>query len=483
MSFLSIEFALFLAVGLLGFHLAPSRYKRHVLLALSYLFYFSASVLHTLLLLGTTVSVYLAARAIERSRTDGGKLRLTGVAVAGLLMVLTGFKYTGWLIETLQTIWSKGGAEAVLLLVAPLGLSYYLFKMMGYLLDVYWDKIPVEHNFISFALFVAFFPQIVSGPIQRAQDFLPQLEKFDRPDPAALTAGLRRILFGLFKKLVIADRLAGLVAGIHANPATFSPLELLLGAYLFALQLYADFSGITDIALGLGLLFGVKGPENFRLPFFAQNVQDFWRRWHISLSSWLSDYLFIPLRMALRRMGNVGLSVAIFINMVAIGLWHGPTRHYIIFGALNGVYMVVSALTLKKRNAFFRSRPLMTRLRNVAGPLLTFNLMAFAFIFFRANSLPLALKYVKHLIPGLSVDSITALRLDWTTLGLARSSLVVILACAVVMEVLNWAGDRPVWRVRFLAAPRILRWALYYAAICMILYFGNSQQQFIYFQF
>lgn len=484
MSFLSLAFALFLFLGLLMFHLAPGRFRRHVLLALSYAFYVSASATHALLLLAVTVSVFLAARAVERSRTEDTKLGVTAVAVAGLGVVLVGFKCAAWLVETVQAQSAKGGADATLLLVAPLGLSYYLFKLMGYLLDVYWEKVPVEHNFVSFALYAAFFPQIVSGPIQRAGDFLPQLEALGRPDPADLTAGLRRILFGLFKKLVIADRLTVLVAGVHADPSAYSSLELLLGAYCFALQLYADFAGITDIALGLGQLFGMKGPENFQMPFFARNVQDFWRRWHITLSSWLSDYLFAPLRISLRRLGNIGLSMAIFINMVAIGVWHGASWTYVAFGAINGVFMVVSALTLKKRNTFFRTHPLLTRLREVAGPLLTFHLMVFAFIFFRASSVPLALEYVRHLIPGQPGKGVAPFRLDWEQLGLGRSALLGVLVGVAMMEALTWAGRKSDWRDRFLAAPRILRWGLYYAVIVIVVVLGNLEtQRFIYAQF
>ena len=299
-----------------------------------------------------------------------------------------------------------------------------------------------------------------------------------------MAAGLRRILFGLFKKLVIADQLAKLVAATHANPSAHSSLELLLGAYCFALQLYADFSGVTDIAIGLGMLFGVKGPENFQMPFFASNMQEFWRRWHISLTSWLSDYLFAPLMMSLRGLGALGLSIAIFINMVAVGMWHGASWNAAAFGALNGVYLIVSVFTLKSRNVYIRTHPLLTRARVAVAPLITFHLVVFALTIFRANSPALAIEYVKNVIPWFADGGVAPFRLEGSSMGLDRWTLLVALAGVGVMETLHWACRRPDWSHRFLAAPRSLRWGAYYATIFVVVLYGNFRtQQFIYAQF
>jgi D-alanyl-lipoteichoic acid acyltransferase DltB (MBOAT superfamily) len=484
MSFLSLQFVLFAGVALLAFDLAPARFRPRVLLAASYAFYLSWGPLHAIWLGLVTAIAYGAALGIARVRSERPKLALTLVAVSALVALLAAFKCAAALLEAAGQAGSAG--RAALLLAAPLGISYYLFKVIGYLLDVYWEKIPAQRDFVAVALYASFFPQIVSGPIQRADDFFEQLRELDRPALATRAAGLRRVLFGLFKKLVLADRLAPVVDVVHAAPSTFSSLELLVGAYAFAFQLYADFSGVTDIALGLGQMFGIRGPENFELPFLSRNVQDFWRRWHISLSSWLSDYLFTPLRMNLRQLGTGGLVLALFVNMLAVGVWHAPTWTYAAFGALNGLFMIGSVLTLKRRNAFFKGRPRLARVRALAGPMVTFHLMVLAFIFFRASSIGSALAYVAHLIPGLhpAAEPATHVRWDLLLLGRKPSSLLVVGAGLAAAELLHWAVRQPRWSDRLLAIPRPFQWGAYYAVILTILLLGTLvTQKFIYAQF
>ena len=447
MSFLSAPFVLFLGVAVAAFELSPARFRPMVLLAASYVFYASNSLSSAFLLLGVTLVVHQAALAIERSRTERGKLRLVGAAVAALTLLLAGF------------------------------------KLVGYLLDVYWENLPAERSVVAVALYASFFPQIVSGPIQRAGTFFDQLGRTIEPQPASVEAGARRILFGLVKKIAVADRLAIVVDSIHAKPGAYSSLELLLGGYLFALQLYADFSGLTDIAIGLGQLFGFKGPENFDLPFFSRNLQEYWRRWHMSLTSWLGDYLFTPLRMALRDLGRLGLALAIIVNMVAIGLWHGMAWTYAAFGLLHGIFMVVSVLTLKRRDAFFGRHPLLSRVRRIAAPIVTFHLVVLALVVFRANSLGHAVEYLAHLIPAAGAG-IPFTRLDSRLLSFKPGLLLGVLVLAAITEFVNWAMRQPNWSRRFLAAPRVFRWALYYGIIFMVLTIGNSgQQKFIYAQF
>jgi alginate O-acetyltransferase complex protein AlgI len=484
MAFLSMPFALFLGLVVAAFQLSPARWRPLVLLGASYAFYATWSPGYTLLLLGATLVAHQAALGVESRQTEAGKLRLAATAVAALALLLVGFKIARPIADWSTASSGVGSGGPALRILLPLGLSYYLFKLIGYVLDVHWETIRAERSLSRVALYASFFPQIVSGPIQRAGDFFDQLGRLDAPDPASVTAGLRRILLGLVKKLVIADRLAVLVDGVHARPGSFSSLELLLGAYLFAIQLYADFSGVTDIAIGLGQLLGIKGPENFDLPFLSRNVQEYWRRWHMSLTSWLVDYLFTPLRMALRNLGGFGLGLAILVNMLAIGLWHGVTWTYAMFGLLNGVYMVMSVFTSKRRDAFFGAHPVLANLRVVTGPIVTFHLVVLSLVLFRAESVASATTYLARLVPGLGSPGVPSMRLDFRLLQVSPKGLLVILGLYAATEFVNWAMRRPEWERRFEGSPRAYRWGFYYATILLTLALSHlGEQQFIYAQF
>jgi len=286
-------------------------------------------------------------------------------------------------------------------LAAPLGLSYYTFKLMSYVIDVYWGKIEPARNFTEFATAIAFFPQIAAGPIQRPADFLSQLP----PTQTALWMGLSRMAWGMGKKLLIADNLAPTVGYIFSHTHTLHGASLLAGFYLFPLQMYADFSALTDIALGLGLIFGIVGPENFNRPFTASSISDFWRRWHMSLTNWLADYVFTPLRMATRSAGSAGLALSITINMLAVGLWHGFTLGYLVFGALNAAYLVGDVLTARRRTQFFKANPTFDRPGTWAGWLLTAHLFCLAMVFFRANHVGDALRLLAGMWSGLGTLS------------------------------------------------------------------------------
>jgi D-alanyl-lipoteichoic acid acyltransferase DltB (MBOAT superfamily) len=475
MSFLTPGFALFVAVSLAAFQACPVRARRHLLLAASLAIYATWSLPYLLLLVVATLGVQACAVRIARASDEAVKLRWRALAVVGVLALLVTFKCGGAFLPDP----ARPGLWAIMWVV-PLGLSYYSFKLIGYVVDVSWERIEPVRDASTLVLYASFFPQIVSGPIQRAGDFLAQAEDLGRSDPADVVVGLRRILFGLAKKLVIADRLAPLVSAVHAAPGRFSSLELALAAYAFAFQLYADFSGITDIAIGVGLLFGVRGPENFDLPFFASSLPEYWRRWNMSLTSWLADYVFTPLRMALRDRGTVGLCLAIAVNMVAVGVWHGPTLTYLAFGLLHATFMVAAVLTAKRRNAWFRARPGLARWRRVTAPLITFHLVVFAMIFFRAESLAKAVEYCRGLATGVGAGRT---RLSWAALDMAPRALLAALAGLAVIELIEWARRSPTWAGRFQGAPRSLRWTVYYAAVLLVVFGSVGTQKFIYAQF
>ncbi len=353
MSFLSFIFAIFLGFALAAYYAAPVRWRPAVLLGFSCAFYASWGLWPVGLMIGITLCVYAAARRIEATHGGNGNFVLTILMVTVLVVILAAFKCEQLWASACQSAAAGKLPGTVVRLLVPLGLSYYLFKAIGYLLDVYWEKIPAERSLVRVALYVSFFPQIVCGPIQRAPDFFSQLDRLKTPEAPEITAALRRILFGIFKKIAIADTLAPVVAQVHNNPAGFSTVELIFAAVCFTLQLYADFSGLTDIAIGLGLLFGIRGPENFNRPCGCANLQEFWRRWHMSLTSWLTDYLFMPLRMSLRRLGDWGLAIAVFANLLAVGLWHGVTWCFAAFGALHGILLDRVGVDAQDAECFF----------------------------------------------------------------------------------------------------------------------------------
>jgi D-alanyl-lipoteichoic acid acyltransferase DltB (MBOAT superfamily) len=483
MSFLSFNFAIFLGIALLIFHVAPTRWRPGLLLGFSCAFYLSWGLIQTILLAAVTFGVYATALWIERRRTEQGKRASMALGVMTLLLLLFAFKSAAWFLKEFFSRAHGPDSDLALFLVMPLGLSFYTFKMVGYLLDVYWETLPAQRNFVTLALYGAFFPQIVSGPIQRAQSFFQQMDQIKAPDADEFAVGLRRILFGLFKKVVIADPLAVLVENLHANPSGFSPLELLVGAYCFAIQLYTDFSALTDIAIGIGQLFGVKGPENFDLPYFASNIQLFWRRWHMSLTSWLTDYLFTPVRMSLRTLGTPGLCLAIMINTIAIGLWHGFAWTFLTFGLLHGIYVTISVLTLKRRNLFFKNRAALTRVREFTAPLLTFHLVVFSLIFFRAPTYPSGLKYIAGLIPAWQSNGLPVVRFDQSLLGISTSGLMVCALAYLASEAVTWAMRQQFWIDRYFALPVLFRRALSYALIVTVLLRFKGTVTFIYARF
>lgn len=483
MQLLSFPFAIFVGLALLLFHLGPARWRPALLLGLSYVFYLSWSIPYTLLLAGVTAAVYLAALWIEGRPTEEGKRAAMGWSVAALVALLFGFKSADGLLKVFAGRAHGPEAQSVASVIVPLGLSYYLFKLMGYLLDVYWEVIPAQRKFVSVALYGAFFPQIVSGPIQRAQSFFGQMTRIEKPEASEFTDGLRRILVGLVKKVVIADTLAIVPERIYANVSGFSPLELLAGAYCFAIQLYMDLSGLTDIAIGIGQLFGVKGPENFDLPYLSANIQLFWRRWHMSLTTWLTDYLFTPLRMTLRNLGTAGLCLAVFINLVAIGLWHGLTWKFVVFGMMHGIFVIVSILTLKWRNLFFQNRPGLAELRKFAAPVATFHLVVFSLIFFRAGTLASALQYVRGLVPVLQESPISIARFDPQLLGISPASLMFCAVAFLACEALTWAARQRSWAETFFATPMVFRKAVYGGLIVCVLLLFKGNVEFIYARF
>lgn len=399
MSFLSIQFALFLGISVPAYYLCPARTRPLFLLAASYVFYFLWSPLASLGIFVATGFAYVLGLALDKHHEADPKPRgLIVFGVSTLVAYLAVFKLMGPLRGFVAE--TKDAPHGLVVFLAenaalPLGISYYTFKLLSYLIDIYWGNLRAEKRFVHFAAYVAFFPQIVAGPIQRSGDFLEQIEKLE-PTPDKMRRGLRRLLLGCFKKAVVADNLAGLIGASypHHQVAEYSTV---LAFYLFPLQMLADFSGLTDIAIGTGLLFGIESPENFDHPFAATSISQYWRRWHMSLTSWLTDYLFMPLRMATRGAGKWGLAFSLMVNMVIIGIWHQVAWTFVVFGLLHGAFLVVDTLTSRARANFFSEHPGWDRAANLVGPVFTYHLVALAMVFVLAESVAQGWGVLTHL--------------------------------------------------------------------------------------
>jgi alginate O-acetyltransferase complex protein AlgI len=407
----------------------------------------------------------ISADADELARSRSAK-RWLWVSLAVNLGLLGYFKYANFFIENWIEAWSAVGVHMdpwSLKVILPVGISFYTFQTLSYSIDIYRRRLQPTRNLIEFAAFVSFFPQLVAGPIERASALLPQIasrRKFDYP---TAVSGLRLILWGLFKKVVVADTCAIYVNDVFANDSDYSGPTLMMGAVFFAFQIYGDFSGYSDIAIGTARLFGIKLMTNFRMPYFSRDIAEFWRRWHISLSTWFRDYLYIPLGGS--RVGKWKAVRNTFIIFLVSGFWHGANWTFIVWGLIHAFLFL--PLLLRGRNRQhtddIQGGPSAKELRGMIG---TFFVVTVAWVFFRADSLTHALQFLSRWVDMSGANP---------TSQMLVTSLV--LAAAVV-------GDWLLQRGRFYPKPKSLRWGLYLAiATCVVLGWNDEANQFIYFQF
>jgi len=490
MLFNSLEFALFFPFVTLLYFVLPHRVRWALLLGASAWFYMAFVPVY-ILILGFTILVdYVAGLLIENAagRRRGWYLALSVLANVGVLAV---FKYWNFLATNVNDVFLLFDPQIqvpLLALLLPIGLSFHTFQAMSYTIEVYRGTQPAERNLGIYALYVLFYPQLVAGPIERPQNLLHQFREVHQFDADRVSAGLGRMLAGLFKKLVIADRLAIVVNGVYGDPTAYSAGTLLLATWLYAVQIYCDFSGYSDIALGAANVMGFRLMENFDRPYFATSIGDFWRRWHISLSTWFKDYLYVPLGGSrTTRWRHVRNLLVVFIIS---GLWHGAAWTFVIWGALHGVYLACSVVTSRLRQQLVAALHLnrlgwgLTVLRTVV----TFNLVSFAWIFFRARSLADANLIVRRLAAGAwytVLHPIAVLASIGGGVSLLTSGEVAwsIVLCTLLFMIQMVRGERLV--VPSLAAgPVWLRWSAYYTMVLMILLTGVfGRQSFIYFQF
>ena len=393
MVFNSFSFLIFFPAVLLLYRVLPKRARWVMLLAASYWFYMSWQPELIWLILFTTAVSYLCGLGIEKAR--GKKIRklLLAVALLSSLSVLFFFKYFNFVCGSALSLLRIFGLELPdfsLNLILPVGISFYTFRTLSYVIDVYREKMPAERHFGYYALYVAFFPQLVAGPIERPENLIPQLKE-DHPFSAADSAeGIKLMAVGFFKKVAVADQLSKYVEAVYngvnsAGSETVNGFTVILATLLFAVQIYCDFSGYTDIAIGCARVMGIRLMQNFNAPYSALSIRDFWRRWHISLTSWFTDYIYIPLGGS--RRGRVRQYANIFIVFLVSGIWHGAAWTYIIWGIMHGIYQIVGHITEPWRESLrvrlrIGDNPAYLGLRRFA----TFGLVTFAWVAFRANS-------------------------------------------------------------------------------------------------
>jgi alginate O-acetyltransferase complex protein AlgI len=470
MSLVSFEFAIFFTVVLIGYYAIPHRLRWGWLLLAGYVFYASWHLIYVPLLVFTTAYFYLIGLRIAASKTPAARRNQLLFGVLLSLTILFLFQYFNFL-------------------PVPIGISFYTFMGIGYLVDVFRKQLNPETHPGFFGLFLAFFPTLTSGPIERAGRMLPQFRTVKHFDEDRSVAAFRLILWGVFKKLVIADRLAIYVNAVYDQPQTYTGLPLLIATVFYAFQIYADFSAYSDVAVGVARLLGFDLIENFKQPYIAQSVRDFWQRWHISLSTWIRDYMFMPLsRNTLRRTGGkyprLIQGASNFIVMVLVGLWHGPTWTFVIWGALHGLYMSVESV-IGARVKIPKATTPQQRLLVIGRMLLTFALVCVAWVFFRAASLSDAGYILTHLLDFRTGFTDLMQPFSVGLLG-AEREFALSLALILLLLAADWL-DMNRGLLSTLSQQRTpVRWAIYYAlggAILFSTIYGFNAQEFIYFQF
>ncbi|MDO7846603.1 MBOAT family O-acyltransferase [Hymenobacter sp. M29] len=480
MLFNSFEFLIFFPVVTVLFFLIPHRYRWLHLLVASCGFYMAFIPIYIFILLLTIVIDYYAGILIENAEGSQRRFYLAMSLVANI-GVLAVFKYYNFFIDNVNSLLHLSSPTAslpLLNIILPIGLSFHTFQAMSYTIEVYRRNQPAERHFGIYALYVMFYPQLVAGPIERPQNVLYQFHQRQYFNYSRVASGLRLMAWGLFKKVVIADRMAYLVNEVYNTPHDYRGLPLLVATIFFSVQIYCDFSGYSDMALGAARVMGFELMKNFDRPYFSKSISEFWRRWHISLSTWFKDYLYISLggnRVALPR-----ACFNLFFVFMVSGLWHGANWTFIVWGALHGIYLVVGMLTKSARNRFIE-RTNLTFLNNaLLNTALTYGLVAFAWIFFRANTLHDAVYVIRHtldLSPDLwhiSAVKVFYKRNEWLALAGALAVLFVVEKYQFRLSIGNWLAQQ--------ATP--VRWAMYYGIVLYIALLGAFEHvQFIYFQF
>ena len=487
MLFNSFSFLIFFPTVTILYFLIPHKYRWFFLLMTSCIFYMAFIPIY-ILVLGLTIAIdYTAGLLIEKSEGRRRKLLLV-MSILSTCAVLVIFKYFNFFNSNLMRVaqffhWNY--SIGALSLILPIGLSFHTFQSLSYVIEVYRGNFKAEKHFGIYSLYVMFYPQLVAGPIERPQNLLPQFYEKHTCDGQRVMDGLKLMVWGFFKKVVIADKLGIIVNQVYSDPTQYTGIPLIAGALFFGIQVYCDFSGYSDIAIGAAQVMGFRLRDNFNRPFHAPSMAEFWRRWHMSLMSWFRDYVYIPLGGS--RVAKWKWYFNIFFTFTLSGLWHGAGWGFILWGSLNGCYLIISDWTKSLREKWTQwvrldRLPMFHKGFQIA---FTFFLFCFTLIIFRSRTLSDALYVITHL--GTGLGSLKGLKMSFKSfynLGVDRHELILLLISIGLMELVE--GIEPLRNMRrmFSERPILFRWVMYYVVILFLIFFGKyNDRAFIYFQF
>ncbi len=480
--FNSIHFLYFLPIVVLVYFLSPHRFRWVWLLAASYYFYMCWEVKYALLIFASTVVDYFAGLRMERCGEKGQRRKYLVLSLVANLGLLFFFKYFNFFngevrqfLNHYNVFYGFEGFEKILL---PVGISFYTFQTLSYTIDVYRGERKAERHFGIFALYVSFFPQLVAGPIERSTRLMPQFFEQHDFDYDRVKSGVKLMLWGFFKKLVIADRLAAYVDAVYNNPTAYEGIPLIVATYFFAFQIYCDFSGYSDIAIGAARVMGFRLMDNFNRPYFAESISDFWKRWHISLSSWFRDYVYLPL--GGNRVAPGKWCFNILVVFLLSGLWHGANWTFLAWGLMHGCYLLVGRTTSQFRLRLVEGTGLtkLPRAHRVLKTFVTFHLVLLAWILFRANTMSDAAYVIGHLFTGIDFP------LHGFSQVFSRPEFILAVLAIFFMESVHLLQNGSSFLDFLKKRPPAVRWCVYYVLVVGILAFGVfSSEQFIYFQF
>lgn len=484
MLFNSIQYLIFFPLVVILYFLCPRKIKKAFLLGASFFFYSCWNVKYTLLMMLSIVLTYLTGRMVDGTENINRRKFYVFLCFAANLGILFIFKYFNFAVATANRIGTLWGASPINLgidVLLPVGISFYTFQALGYTIDVYRGDLKAEKNLLHYALFVSFFSQLVAGPIERSTHLLPQLKKDHSFTYENLVLGFIDLIWGFFLKLVIADRVAIFVNEVFPRYGEFSSGSLLLAACFFTVQIYCDFYSYSLIAKGSAKVLGIDLMDNFKEPLFSKSIVEFWRRWHISLSGWFRDYLYIPL--GGNRKGNIRHLVNILVVFAVSGLWHGAATTFVLWGMIHGFFNALEAVIKKKRGKRERANILVAAIQH----LYTFAVVVFAFVFFRADSTSQGLGLIKNMVTGTwsggtFLNEIAKSQMGTRGLYAALCGV----GLLVIVDAMKYKGVN--LREKIANTSWLLRMALFLALLFCTLVFGvygpgYSESQFIYFQF